>query len=617
VISCSCCERTSKLEIFCFISRLSISSSFLFLFLLLRLFLILLVLLLIPQNPFQSSAAPVECPYAPHHVPPAGEDNPTAANKRNHKQQAVREAAERREAEKCSAMNYAAALGAARGLFGAPLFWNPLDETVRVLADCPGEALILLVTELRLRFPPEDDEGKGEAGAGGLRIGDSEEGAEDEVEEVEEVDGEGGTYDEQEMKRKLARKLSKKVAARAAAAAVAAASRGAVHLVVTISRAQGLPMPLNPAAAVRVGLSRRAIASSPTTTASTATSDRKGGDRGADSAGAGVWHSTRVVRQNPCPVWNFTVAVSLLPLPPIAPATTVVTRPNMNDSDSHKGEETDVITVAVVHETAELFFKIYSVGDNGDDTLVGKLTVPVPLVKSCSGSSGVPCLSPPVQCVADEQFFPLKVARSFIAGRVGGDEGGDEDEDSDEDDANDGGLQYRGTGIVVSIVALDIAAVPSWHRECGVVTTDEDADGGDADEASGVSGKRTPSMPSLSSSIMNENQRLRRRVAKLERALEKYRSDSSRESGEEDEAEEGGKGEEGREDSERADESVLTVAKSRGHSTVAQILETRLSASKRPKEEKADQEEEGEHDNGDNESSDDGADKAVVMISGK
>ena len=122
-------------------------------------------------------------------------------------------------------------------------------------------------------------------------------------------------------------------------------------------------------------------------------------------------------------------------------------------------------------------------------------------------------------------------------------------------------------------------------------------------------------MPSLSSSIMNENQRLRRRVAKLERALEKYRSDFSRESGEEDEAEEGGKGEEGREDSERADESVLTVAKSRGHSTVAQILETRLSASKRPKEEKADQEEEGEHDNGDNESSDDGADKAVVMIS--
>ena len=131
---------------------------FLFLFLLLRLFLILLVLLLIPQNPFQSSAAPVECPYAPHHVPPAGGTTP-AANKRNHKQQAVREAAERREAEKCSAMNYAAALGA--GLFGAPLFWNPLDEIVRVLADCPGEALILLVTELRLRFPPEDDEGKG------------------------------------------------------------------------------------------------------------------------------------------------------------------------------------------------------------------------------------------------------------------------------------------------------------------------------------------------------------------------------------------------------------------------------------------------------------------------
>ena len=145
-----------------------------------------------------------------------------------------------------------------------------------------------------------------------------------------------------------------------------------------------------------------------------------------------------------------------------------------------------MITVAVVHETAELFFKIYSVGDNGDDTPVGKLTVPVPLVKSCAEQWRA--LSEPSRAVRCGRAVFSLIARSFIAGRVGGDEGGTK--------------TRIATRTTQTTVACSIVGRGSWYLSWpwtsrqfhlgtrgGVVTTDEDADGGDADEASGVSGK--------------------------------------------------------------------------------------------------------------------------------
>jgi len=110
-------------------------------------------------------------------------------------------------------------------------------------------------------------------------------------------------------------------------------------------------MPSNPAAAVRVG-SRR-----------------------------GKWHATPCVRLNPCPVWGFTAVV---------PLSTSDLSPSSGDAGSLE---------------LPVWVKVYSVGDDGNDSPLGSINLSFPLSMDLAaaveaGASEAMGLDPPVQVLS-------------------------------------------------------------------------------------------------------------------------------------------------------------------------------------------------------------------------
>ena len=244
-------------------------------------------------------------------------------------------------------------------------------------------------------------------------------------------------------------------------------------------------MPLNPAAAVRVG-----------------------------STKAG-WHASKVLRLNPCPAWQFTAVVALPPadlfaLP--APAT-------VNGEGDGKGDEGGIAAPALA---LPVWVKVFSVDDaTGDDVPVASLALSLPLKQrfAGSGSGGGGShgggrgsrLWPPVQALADRRFFPLddkacKARRGGAApsaGAAGGGGGGGGGGDYDDYDSDGGdsmgtrsgsdGEDYRSDAASSSTKAKK-AAKKAWAAEfprrhrmracLSVTCLDPSAAGGWADAAS-------------------------------------------------------------------------------------------------------------------------------------
>jgi len=414
---------------------------------------------------------------------------------------------------KACGLNFCAAMGAAESLFGCPPLFNAAvpGEAHRVLEYCAPEALTLLVAEFKLCFPPPTQTPLSRTEGGSINSGcdESEEESDidsdsddDDDEDNDGDDSEAGEGDDNDddgenrgevFKRRGGRSSnSRKIgssgghqttsaaaasSAEAEAEAAAARARGEVHVCVTVLRAEGLPMPVNPVAAVRVGSAKAR------------------------------WQATTAARQlnNPCPIWrhSFVVPVDTSQLPTSSGSSSPLL-PSLPSSSS-----------SVVR--LPLWVKLYSVDPSGDNdsrpfaTLA--LEFPLALTAATSpaasttastaslslvgkgaggGSSSYQSLMPPLQALTQNTFYALDEPRhsgaanrnkkSNASGEMEGEEEGavlsDEEDLGDEKGQRLQEHRRHGMRVQLSVVAMEIEAVAKhWERR----EKEQEGDGGEED----------------------------------------------------------------------------------------------------------------------------------------